>query len=213
MLEHGGSTADSSPAICADGIIYIGVTIGDWDGGEILAINSDGTERWRQRLSNYRGRSSPAIGSDGTIYISSVSEDPHVSCLHAFGPLDPNAPEAPSITGEINGEVGVEYEYTFSSMDPNNDDVYYNIDWGDIWLQDWFGPYESGEEVVFSHTWVNEDDYTCRAKARDTDNLLGPWGELEVTMPVNQPDQFSILQWILECFPNAFLILRQLLEI
>ena len=37
-------------------------------------------------------------------------------------------------------------------------------------------------------------------------------GELEVSMPVNQHSySFPLLQRLLECFPNAFPILRQLL--
>jgi len=211
----GGGSGKSSPAICADGIIYMGVEIGDRDGGEIVAVNSDGTEHWRQRISNYYVDSSPAIGSDGTIYICSTSgvgsgDSGH---LHAFGTSDPNAPEAPTIIGENEGVTGEEYEYIFSTIDPNGDDVYYNIDWGDGHFEDWFGPYASGEEVVVSHTWDEQDTYTIRARAKDTNNLWGPWGELEVTMPVNQHSySFPLLQWLLERFPNAFPIFRHLIE-
>ena len=53
----------------------------------------------------------------------------HHGYLHAFGELDPNAPEAPTITGELKGRIRVEYEYTFNSNDPNGDDVYYYIEW------------------------------------------------------------------------------------
>ena len=209
----GGDSTKSSPAMCADGIIYVGIEIGTDDGGEIVAVNSDGTENWRQRLSNTRAESSPAIGSDGTIYICATSGNPGNTFgkLHAFGELDPDAPEAPSIYGETNGEAGVEYEYTFSTTDPNSDDVYYYIEWGDGSAEDWFGPYNSGEEVILSHTWDDQDTYTIRTRSKDTDNLWGPWGELEVSMPVNQQTySFPLLQRLLERFPNAFQILKQL---
>ena len=45
--------------MCDDGIIYIGIEIGTDDGGEIVAVNSDGTENWRQRLSNTRAEPLP----------------------------------------------------------------------------------------------------------------------------------------------------------
>jgi len=211
----GGHSAKSSPAICADGIIYIGIHIGTDDGGEIVAVNSDGTEHWRQRISNVDADSSPAIGSDGTIYICSSSfwSNEDWGHLHAFGELDPDAPEAPSIDGETNGNTGVEYEYTFGSIDPNGDDVFFNIEWGDGQIEDWFGPYDSGEEVVVSHTWDEQGTYTIRARAKDTNNLWGPWGELEVTMPVNQQYSSSLFHRFLERFPNAFPILRYILKL
>jgi len=212
-FDFGGTVMQSSSAICADGIIYTGIEIGDRDGGEIVAVNPDGTERWRERLSNFWVDSSPCIGSDGTIYISSASfDDRGERChLHAFGKLDPNAPEAPTIIGETDGRVGVEYEYTFCTTDPNGDDVCYYVEWGDGEITDWTDAYESGEDVVLSHTWDDRGTYIIRARAKDTDNLWGPWGELEVKMPVNQQSSDSLFHWFLERFPNAFPILRYLL--
>ena len=193
----------SSPAISAEGIIYIGTHIGDDGGGEIIAVNPDGTERWRKRIATNHVDSSPCIGEDGTVYIGSSSDEQGYSYgfLYAFGELDPNAPEAPTISGETDGEAGVEYEYTLSTIDPNDDDVYYYIEWGDGEFEDWFGPYDSGEEVVVSHSWNEKDTYTIRARAKDTDNLWGPWGELEVTMPVNQQTSYPFFQRFLERFP------------
>jgi outer membrane protein assembly factor BamB len=105
----GGHSAKSSPAICADGIIYIGIRIGTDDGGEIVAVNSDGTEHWRHRLSNVDADSSPAIGSDGTIYICSrsfwSSED--WGHLHAFNRGDLLADANGPYLGVINLPVQI----------------------------------------------------------------------------------------------------------
>ena len=49
----------SSPAISADGTIYVGTNIGEISGGEIIAVNPDGTERWRERIANKWVESSP----------------------------------------------------------------------------------------------------------------------------------------------------------
>jgi len=123
-------------------------------------------------------------------------------------------PNKPIIYGPSNGRAGVEYEYTFSTIDPNGDDVFYNIEWGDGEYEDWFGPFASGEEVVVSHTWDEQDTYTIRARAKNTDNLWSPWGELEVSMPVNQHSySFPLLQRLLERFPNMFPILRNLFDL
>ena len=95
-------------------------------------------------------------------------------------------PERPSIDGPTNGKVGVEYKYTFATIDPYESDIYYYIEWGDGDFEDWFGPYSSGEEVTLSHAWSEEETYTIQAKARNIYGVESDWGTLEVTMPLNQ---------------------------
>jgi len=201
----------STPCNSIDGTIYFGTNIGETDGGELIAINPDGTEKWRECIANLWVESAPAIAEDGTVYIGS-SWQPTKGYLHAFGELDPNAPEAPTITGETDGKAGAEYEYTFSTIDPNGDDVFFNIDWGDGEFEDWFGPYNSGEEVVVSHTWDEQGTYTIKARAKDTDNLWGPWATLEVKMPINQPVQYPLLELFRERFPLLYQIMFRVLE-
>ncbi len=116
----------ASAAISADGIIYFGTT---WfDGGEkmFIALNPDGSEKWRYEDGG-EFESSPAIGSDGTVYVVSTKfqTTKDLGTLYAFGELDPNAPEAPIISGETSGKAGKEYSYMFNSTDPNGDDVYW----------------------------------------------------------------------------------------
>jgi outer membrane protein assembly factor BamB len=74
----------SSPAISADGTIYIGVEIHDNAGAEIIAVNNDGTERWRKRIGNKWTDSSPSIAEDGTVYIGCANEMSH-GFLYAIG--------------------------------------------------------------------------------------------------------------------------------
>ena len=186
----------SSPAISSDGTIYVGTNIGETSGGHIIAINPNGTERWREKIADEWVESSPCIGKDGTVYIGSMGIND--GYLYAFGPLDPDAPSAPLINGKTIGKTGKEYEYTFKSTSPLGRDVYYYIEWGDGSKKDWFGPYGSGEEVKASHTWPNQGTYTIRARAKDTDNLWGPWGELVVTMPRNRATTSSLYLWFLE---------------
>jgi outer membrane protein assembly factor BamB len=120
-------------------------------------------------------------------------------------------PSKPEINGPNSGHFGEEYEYTFTAIDPESDDIWYYVDWGDGSNSGWLGPYSSGEVVTKSHTWDEENTYTIRAKAKDIFDEESYWGTLEVTMPVNKPPQFPIISWLLERFPNAFPILRQLL--
>jgi len=73
------SSGGSAPAIGADGTVYVG-----W-GGQLLAINPDGTLRWTfETLTD--AQSSPAIGADGTIYFG--AEDDHLYAISPDGTLE-----------------------------------------------------------------------------------------------------------------------------
>ena len=194
----------SPPAISADGILYFITTWRDEEGGDLISLNPDGTERWRELLSDSLVKSAPAIGEDGTVYVSSCN------CLLAFSELDPDAPYAPTIIGKINGTIETEYEYTFESTSPLERYVYYYINWGDNSKKDWFGPFDSGEKVTVSHTWSKQGIYTIRARAKDTENLLGSWGELIVTMPRDKSISISPLFRFLERYPLLQTLLLKL---
>ncbi|MCK4332544.1 MAG: Zn-dependent exopeptidase M28, partial [Thermoplasmatales archaeon] len=79
----------------------------------------------------------------------------------------------------------------------------------------WTGYNPSGIEVKVKHTWSEKGDYTIKAKAKDIHDAEGPEGTLEVTMPKNKAFNFNfpLLNWLFERFPNAFPILRHLLEL
>ena len=133
------------------------------------------------------------------------------SCFKTYG-LD-ESPNTPIITGETNGDAGTEYTYTFSTTDPESHDLYYYVKWGDDTTSGWIGEYGSGETVQMKHIWQTQGDYTIEAKAKDIYDAESDWATLEVEMPVNQQAINPLLQMILERFPNAFPILRYLLEL
>lgn len=71
-----GVWPDSSPAIGADGVVYVGTGQGD----SLLAVNPGGTEKWSFPVGN-EVKCSPAIGADGTLYIGSYG-----GALYAVNP-------------------------------------------------------------------------------------------------------------------------------
>jgi outer membrane protein assembly factor BamB len=193
----------ATPCNSDDGFIYFGTHIGETDGGELISVNPDGTERWRIEIATVWTDSAPAIGEDGTVYIGSWDRGPPHGWgwLHAIGPYDPDAPTAPVINGETNGDAGEEYQYTVKSTSPVGRDVYYYINWGDGNVMDWFGPFSSGEEIKLNHTYTKKRTYIIKSHAKDTDNLWGPWGELKVIMPRNKATYNPFFLNLLERFP------------
>ncbi len=106
------------------------------------------------------------------------------------------APNIPQITGTTNGKAGVEYDYTFTATDPDGDDVYYWVTWGDSCpAVEWDGPYNSGETVTIAHTYTDQGDYTISAKAKDEYDAESDWGTLEISMPKSKETTDSIFGW------------------
>jgi hypothetical protein len=81
-------------------------------------------------------------------------------------PNDP--PEAPSISGPNQGRPRETHTFEFVSDDPNGDDVFYYIDWGDDSQEEWIGPYTSGQSVSVDHSWKRPGTYVIEATAKDT---------------------------------------------
>jgi len=204
---------ESSPAISADGIIYVGTNIGEVDGGDIIAVNPDGTLRWRYRLSN-RGwvDSSPCIDANGIVYIGSteMNETNSIGHLYAFGPEElNNPPENPTIVGPTNGKTGETYTYRISGTDPDNDDVFLFVDWGDSSDSGWQGPYSSGTSIELSHSWSEKDSYIIKARSMDSEGSESNWATLQVSMPKNKNAVFDpiILRFFNE-YPQLFHLLQ-----
>ena len=97
----------------------------------------------------------------------------------------PNSPPfPPSINGPISGKAGEEYEYAFATTDPDGDDVYYYMEWGDGQIEEWIGPYTS-EEIYLPHIWNEQGLYTIKIKAKDSHDGESEWATLEISMPKN----------------------------
>jgi len=94
-----------------------------------------------------------------------------------------SAPSAPQINGPTSGKTDEEYDYTFLSIDPTDDNVFYYIDWGDGELEEWIGPYNAGEEITISHSWDQDGSYSIRAKAKDDKGEESEWAIIEISMP------------------------------
>jgi len=97
-------------------------------------------------------------------------------------------PSIPDIDGAIDGKTGEEYSYTFISNDPEEDDISYMIDWGDESTIEWSEYIPSNEEYIISHSWSEENTYTIRGKAKDIYGFETEWATLEVTMPLQIPN-------------------------
>ncbi|MCU0849885.1 MAG: PKD domain-containing protein [Candidatus Thermoplasmatota archaeon] len=130
---------------------------------------------------------------------------------HTITIVQNQPPSTPILTGPSQGKRGICYNYEIESVDPENENISYYIDWGDETNTGWIGPFPSGQEQTLNHTWNKKGTYTIKTKAQDSHDQESDWGTLTVTMPY-EPPQFPFIQWILERFPHAFPLLRYLLN-
>lgn len=124
-----------------------------------------------------------------------------------------SCPSKPTISGPANGNKGVEYEYKFTSTDPEDEKLFYYIDWGDGNIEDWIGSFNSGQTATISHTWTKTGSYLVKAKAMDENSGVSYWGKYDVTMPRNKRIQNSFLNKIYEWLIDIFPFIKNLFEL
>lgn len=126
-----------------------------------------------------------AIDGENTPHISYYYDYYEGGLMYAKKIRDEKPPNKPTIDGPVNVKVNDEQEYTFVSSDPDGQNLYYYIEWGDYSIEEWIGPYSSGEEVIVSHIWEEEGEYTIEAKVRDIYGVESNMETLDVTLSKN----------------------------
>ena len=161
----------------------------DWAFNEGISIHAGGTwsdsTTWDGRTNGY-----PSITEDNIVLIAAVFNDdwhqgyslpPSSNPFDAYYVDETTAatpsypPNTPNLSGPTNGIVGIEYTYTSSTTDPDEDDIYYLFDWDDGTNSGWLGPYNSGDAVEASHAWSEEEIYDIKVKAKDV--LESDWSD------------------------------------
>jgi len=127
--------------------------------------------------------------------------------------IENTIPNKPKISGPTNVESGKSVSYTLSGTDPDQDDLYYLVEWGD-------GRYTvvtPEDSTTVSHKYSKTGLNKITVKAIDSEGL---WNEetLSVTVPktkdkTNNPFLIDIINNLIERFPNIFSMLKQIVEL
>ena len=160
---------------------------------------------WGVKLENAYPDGNISVSEDGEVwYIDPFSD----AAFKTYGFIN-QPPEKPTIDGQRVFKVGESGDYTYNifSTDPENDSLFYQIDWGDGNFSDWIGPYESGEIISLNITIDATKKGTFnifRIKAKDY-YQESPWELLEITVPKSY---FTYL-WLLNNLLGRFPLLHQ----
>jgi hypothetical protein len=97
----------------------------------------------------------------------------------------PENPEKPQ--GPLEGIILDEYSFTTSTIEPENEPIYFFFKWGDGTTTDWLGPYTNNETCEASHSWNAAGDYNITVKAKDENGTESDWSEphtIHITKPI-----------------------------
>lgn len=85
-------------------------------------------------------------------------------------PFKPKVLDGPPKAGK-----GIPLEFMTVAPDPEGDRVYYQWDWGDGNVSEWFGPYEFGERTTATHQWAENGSYDITVHAKDEYGKQSTW--------------------------------------
>jgi hypothetical protein len=204
------------------GYIIIGEKHPTWDiNGDVWLVKTDGngTKEWERTFGGpywdegrcvqqtidggyiIVGYTCASYGLNGDVWLIKTDEHGSIS----------NPPDIPTITGKTNGAIQTMYDYTIQTIDPDEDDVRYYIDWGDN-TTTMTGLNDSGQKIIVSHTWDTKGTYTIKVKAIDEYYAESDWATLTVTMPYSHKKPIlPFLDLLFQRFPTTFPLLRQLM--
>ncbi len=94
-------------------------------------------------------------------------------------------PDKPTIDGPGNGRKRRTYEYSFKTNDPDGDQIYYYVNWGDGTNSGWKGPYDSGYELKLEHKWTKRDTFKIKVISKDIYNIESTWATQKFSTPKN----------------------------
>jgi len=104
-------------------------------------------------------------------------------------------PTAPQLSGPTLGKPSATLTYTFSSTDPENQEIAYTVAWGDTSAGEWSLTSASGQQVTRTHAYADSGAYHVKVKARDAQLAESEWSDSIVVSigfrPPNQPGKPS----------------------
>ena len=160
--------------------------------------------------SDYNGTDDDGDGIGDTPYpVPGGYNEDRYPLMEPWGGLN-LPPNKPCIDGPTKVKVGEDHEFTFSAIDPDGDDISYNVNWGDGDETGWLDYVESGTEVKLKHNWSIRGVYKIQCKAKD---LFGMEGKIETFyVEVDRSKPFNKIQWF-QWFFDRFPLLQILLNI
>jgi hypothetical protein len=152
-------------------------------------ISLDGGDSWTNESTSSYPDSHNANINQNPRFDETLTWD---MCFRTYG-LDNQAPNDPTIDGPSKGKTNVDLTFTIMASDPDGNDVYYCIDWGDGTPVETIGPYPSGFDTTATHKWSEKGDYLIKVKAKDIYNAESNWVNFDISIPRSKSYIFDLV--------------------
>jgi len=98
-----------------------------------------------------------------------------------------NLPTTPTVTPQpFTGSTNTSYPFSFTSTDPDNDQIAYEVDWNNDSLPDASTPFDnSGTSQSLSNPlnqWPTDGTFTFQVRAKDSQGGYSAWATAQVTL-------------------------------
>jgi YVTN family beta-propeller protein len=85
----------------------------------------------------------------------------------------PDSPQ--NLFGPYTGSVNILYNFSTTTLDPDQDSIAYQLDWGDGEISNWSDFLPAGVMVSMQHAWSDTGFYLMRARAKDINGAISSW--------------------------------------
>ena len=144
-----------------------------------------------------------ALSGNASVSARSISSSPESYVLSCSGATDSvsvtvqnQPPNAPTISGPTSGETSQNNTFGFTATDPDNDQIYYEIDWDNNGSVDVSTPgssyVSSGTTLNGTRSWSGAGSYTFQVRTVDFDNARSPWTQHTITITQAAPPTATI---------------------
>jgi hypothetical protein len=87
-----------------------------------------------------------------------------------------SAPSVPNVSGPASGNISTSYDFSANgSIDPDNDSIQYQFDWGDGNISSWTSLVASGASSIASHVYASAGTYQIKTQAQDQYGAQSGW--------------------------------------
>jgi hypothetical protein len=180
----------------------------------LIKTDSNGDEQWNKKFGGINDDIGRCVEQtlDGGFIIAGDTQSYSAGLqdiwLIKVAPFENQPPSKPTIDGPTSGKAGTVCTFTFKSVDPDGDDVYYYIKWDDGYLVVWDGPHASGTDFDINHTYKFHGTKTISAKAKDKWGAESDWTyfDIEIEKPRNKASNLWLLRFL-----ERFTLLERLL--
>jgi hypothetical protein len=166
---------------------------------------------WCYGMNNYSRGDAWSQKDNQSWKIESIDSVYFDFCFKTYG-FNDTAPSKPIINGPNTGKSDSVYSCSFIAVDPEDDNIFYEIDWGDGIVIPWEGPYESNEKISRTHVYLDKGEFTIMARAKDANGNIGDWGTLDVNIPKNKIVTNMFLQRFFQNHSYLLTLIQKLLN-